>query len=111
MGVDDAHFNGNCHRSAAVDRLDEHVSATHLGIDAETLHNETVFAYLGVDGDRGLGEKAAGCVGMGGSHSGRMTASLFFNGDNKYDHLIRSAITVAAAGQINGLICNGFRHV
>jgi len=44
VGVDDAHFNGDCYRSAAVDSLDEHVSATHLGIDAETLHDETVFA-------------------------------------------------------------------
>jgi hypothetical protein len=42
VGVDDAHVNGDCYRSAAVDRLDEHVSATHLGIDAETLHDETV---------------------------------------------------------------------
>jgi hypothetical protein len=66
VGVDDAHFNGDCYRSAAVDSLDEHVSATHLGIDAETLHDETVFADLGVDRDRGLGEKAAGSVGMGG---------------------------------------------
>ena len=42
MGVHDAHFNGDCYRSAAVDSLDEHVSAAHLGIDAETLHSREI---------------------------------------------------------------------